>query len=206
MQWLALWKSISFYRDDDSVWSNNYKDFIFCDDGLSHHSYAFLGVGRTPGSNDEGSLIRLESENYGGVLHFQFVSWDRFQLKQAWYRCSELINKPGSAQSINEIYKITLDDPYAKLAKLPANWIEDLILPKYLESSAVSLWHQDDIFNFFDKHGAEFFEGLQIWHIDLLRREFFKRLGRYPKLPKLNLPDNILVRFIRRIRKFINKR
>ena len=32
MQWIALWKDPKKYRDDDSVWSNLYKDFIYCDD------------------------------------------------------------------------------------------------------------------------------------------------------------------------------
>ncbi|NIT99794.1 MAG: glycosyltransferase, partial [Nitrosopumilaceae archaeon] len=27
MQWLAMWKSVDHYREDNSVWSNNFKDF-----------------------------------------------------------------------------------------------------------------------------------------------------------------------------------
>ena len=32
LQWLALWKSFTHYRHDNTVWSNNWKDFIMCDD------------------------------------------------------------------------------------------------------------------------------------------------------------------------------
>ena len=30
--WLAMWKSLKRYKNDNSVWSNNYKDFIYRDD------------------------------------------------------------------------------------------------------------------------------------------------------------------------------
>ena len=32
LQWLALWKSYTCYRHDSTVWSNNWKDFVVCDD------------------------------------------------------------------------------------------------------------------------------------------------------------------------------
>ena len=30
--WLAMWKSLIRYKEDKSVWSSNYKDFIYRDD------------------------------------------------------------------------------------------------------------------------------------------------------------------------------
>jgi glycosyltransferase involved in cell wall biosynthesis len=183
MHWLALWKSAYFYRNDDSVWSENYKDFVFCDDGVSRYNYAFLGVGRTPGENNQNTLIKLNSSDYGGVLHFQFSSWNRFQLKQAWYRCSELINKPDSVVGINEMYKITLEDSSAKLTRLPMKWIENILMPD--DSQDYGSWHLSSILSFFDKYGVVFFEPLHIWHIERLRKEFFQRMKRNPKL---NLP------------------
>ena len=32
LQWLAMWKSLKRFKDDKSVWSNSFKDFIYCDD------------------------------------------------------------------------------------------------------------------------------------------------------------------------------
>lgn len=181
MHWLALWKSTYFYRDDSSVWSNNYKDFVFCDDGVSRYEYAFLGVGRTPGQNNESTLIKLDSETYGGVLHFQFSCWSRFQMKQAWYRCSELINASDSVVGINDKYKITLEDSSASLTRLPLKWIESVCMPEDVDGDEVKSWHLFSILEFFDKYGVTFFEPLQIWHIERLRNEFFQRVSRYPK-------------------------
>ena len=52
LQWLALWKSNYRYKNDRSVWSNNFKDFIFYDDKnvlyLSTHQYPFY-----PGTGSE---------------------------------------------------------------------------------------------------------------------------------------------------------
>src|SRR5690606_33564305 len=92
MQWLALWKTTDHYRDDHSVWSNNFKDFVVYDDGKSIHNNPgkSFGFGRTPGENTETNWVRLNNQ-YGAVLHYQFSNWRNFQLKQCWYRMSELL-------------------------------------------------------------------------------------------------------------------
>lgn len=193
MHWLALWKSAYFYRDDSSVWSENYKDFVFCDDGVSRYNYAFLGVGRTPGQNSANTLIKLNSADYGGVLHFQFSSWNRFQLKQAWYRCSELINKPDSAVSINDMYKITFEDATVNLTRLPKKWIKSICMPQ--NSDDEESWHLSSILTFFDTYGVTFFEPLEIWHIERLRMDFFQRMKRNPNSnrPSKNLSQKLKV-------------
>ena len=111
LQWLALWKSYSSYRHDATVWSNNWKDFVVCDDpSLSYNHNQHMHVGRTPVSvsdiNNE-SWRRLENE-HGAVMHFQFSAYNNFQLKQCWLRCSELIQEPHNFQGINIKYSITL--------------------------------------------------------------------------------------------------
>ena len=83
MQWLALWKSLNHYRDDRSVWSNNYKDFIVCDDQKISYPYQWLHVGRTPGINNDETLLRLNII-FGGVMHYQFSNWNNFQIKQCY--------------------------------------------------------------------------------------------------------------------------
>ena len=42
-------------------------------------------------------------------------------------------------------------------------------------------WHERDLFAWFDAHGIEHFEPLEMWHIDRLRDEFRRRVGRSPK-------------------------
>ena len=178
LQWLALWKSPYNYRQDRSVWSNNFKDFAFCDDGKAKHDYAFVGVGRTPGSNDPANVVAVKPE-FGSVLHFQFVPWDRFQMKQAWYRCIELIKTPGEAANINAKYSITLDDPAAGTTLVPSAWLAGIEVPAGIENLPPA-WHLKEIINLFDQYGIEIFEPLQIWHISQLMEEFQKRLGRTP--------------------------
>jgi glycosyltransferase involved in cell wall biosynthesis len=198
MHWLALWKSSDVYRDDDSVWSNNYKDFIFCDDGVSNYSYAFLGVSRTPGINEKENNVRIDS-NVGAVLHYQFLFWERFQMKQAWYRCAELLNSSrDSVNEINQMYSITMEDSAIGLKQIPDSWLIGIEPPK----AGTIPWHFYEIKKLFNKHGVEFFEGLQIWHIDELRREFFSRTKRYPKTKK---QYNYSLRVIRKIKNLILK-
>ena len=185
MQWLTLWKSPTRYRDDDSVWANLFKDFAFADDPAADYGYAFLGVARTAGDNREENWVRLPPER-GAVLHYQFVPWERTQVKQAWYRCSELIRTPERAYDINRTYAITLDDPRARTAEVPPEWVEG----NAVSDDAVALppaWHLDAVLGWFDEYGVEFFEPLQIWHVERLHDEFVRRTGREP-VPLVRLP------------------
>jgi glycosyltransferase involved in cell wall biosynthesis len=180
MQWLTLWKAPDRYRDDDSVWSGLFKDFAFADDGALAHDPAFLhGVGRTPGLND-GTLVRADPD-HGAVLHFQFVAWWRAQVKQAWYRCSELIHAPRQAYDINATYAITLDDPNARTSPVPPAWTYEIAIPVKIASLAPAQWHVDDIVRWFDRYGAEFFEPVEIWHVPELHKLFVERVGREPR-------------------------
>lgn len=162
MQWSALWKSLDHYRDDQSVWSNNFKDFIVYDIQILGHDYAFLGVGRTPGPNNDATWLKL-NPNYGSVLHYQFSHWRNFQLKQCWYRMSELIKAPGTEASINQKYAITLDDPNCFVRAIPEHWLKDIPQPD-LENLEIS-WHIEKIKEWFSEYTPRYFEKLDIWHI-----------------------------------------
>jgi glycosyltransferase involved in cell wall biosynthesis len=187
LQWLALWKDSHKYRDDRSVWSNNFKDFIFCDDGLARQDETFLAEGRTPGRNSPQECVKVAPTD-AAVLHFQFVPWRRFQMKQAWYRCLELIEKPHSSEVINAKYKITLDDPAAQCREIPPEWLSGLRIPHGLENLSAS-WHLDALMALFAHHGVEFFEPLEIWHIPELAAEFQRRTGRAPRKTRWTLPS-----------------
>lgn len=178
LRWLAMWKSPFAYRDDDSVWSNSFKDFIFCDDSISDFDNTWIHEPRTPGENKQSNTIKYEK--YGGVMHYQFVPWQRFQLKQAWYRCSELIKYPNTDKIINEKYSITLDNPTARCSPIQTNWLFDISIPRNIED-LTSNWHMDSIMDYFKLYGVKYFEKLDIWHIEPLREEFFIIEGRYPQ-------------------------
>jgi hypothetical protein len=178
MQWLTLWKSPTEYRDDESVWKDLFKDFAFADSGGGGHDYAFLGVARTPGDNDMAKWVRLAPER-GAVLHYQFVPWHRTQVKQAWYRCSELIRTPERAYDINQMYSITLETPGVHTRRVPDDWLAGIDV----SGDVVNLppaWHLDAILGWFGEYGVEFFEPLQIWHVPELHERFVRDVGREP--------------------------
>jgi glycosyltransferase involved in cell wall biosynthesis len=168
LQWLALWKSADHYRDDNSVWSNNFKDFVVHDDGkISHvHPGNTIGVGRTPGLNTNENWLKLNNK-YGAVLHYQFSNWRNFQLKQAWYRCSEKIMNAGNAQSINQKYSITLDDPNTFVKSCPHEWVNGL--PNLDIQNLPISWHLEKIKEFFNEYGPNYFNDLNIWHIQEIK-------------------------------------
>lgn len=179
LQWLCLWKDPKKYRDDGSVWTNLYKDFVFCDDGIaSFNGAAQLHEGRTPGSN-ENTWISIPKDE-GAVLHFQFVAFERFQMKQAFQRCRELFLGKADPMSLNEKYSITLDDSGAKCKDIPREWLEGIGGLEGLRYAGVD-WYYPEILNLFEKMGILYFEPLQIWHVPQLYDEFIKRVGREPK-------------------------
>ena len=191
LQWLALWKSYSSYRHDATVWSNNWKDFVVCDDpSLSYNHNQHMHLGRTPVSvsdiNNE-SWRRLENE-HGAVMHFQFSAYNNFQLKQCWLRCSELIQEPHNFQGINIKYSITLLEQNVGLEEMPKSWYDGIVLPKvenfdpeWKDSSFVRADLLPGIYKYFEDYGVEFFENLNIWHVPQLRNYFIKQTGRMPR-------------------------
>jgi hypothetical protein len=180
MQWLALWKDSHVYRDDDSVWSNNVKEFAFAD----ADDYTFEGqwphrIGRTPGPNNP-DLWKCLPLARAAVMHFQFVPWTRFQVKQAWYRCAELIRAPNSAYEINRVYAHSMDDGRTRTSRVPDEWVAGIDIPEGIADLSPT-WHWAEMLGWFDEHGIEFFEPLQIWHVPKLHDLFVKRVGRDPQ-------------------------
>ena len=171
LQWMALWRDMRAFRNDSSIWSNNFKDFIVYDTGSLSYDDGFLCVGHTPGSNNS-TWIKITREQ-GSVLHFQFSHWNRFQIKQAWYQCTERI-KLKNVEDIRSKYCIVLDDDY-KNTPLESWEIENVLMP-YRSDDIVDDWHLADIYNWFDQYGIEFFKPLNIWHIGELKREYEKRM------------------------------
>lgn len=188
MQWLALWKSYTHYRHDQTVWSNNWKDFIVMDDGkIEYNSNQHMHVGRTPGPN-EGTWVNIPNTT-GSVLHFQFSAFNNFQLKQCWLRCSDLIQRPNDSLSINQQYSITLLDSNVGLQKMPEEWYEGIPFPTVMnfdpnwnESTFVRKDLLSGIMKYFNDYGVEFFEPLEIWHIPQLKNKFFEKTGRFPNI------------------------
>jgi len=176
MSWINLWKSTDQYISDGSVWANQTKDFIFCDSPEMSFPNKFIHENRTPGKAKKIITIPLTD---GVVLHFQFADWQRNQLKQALYRCSELIEGSRNAKRINSSYKITLDSKNIKTKPVLNEWTDKISFNNLIDMR--NDWRYIKILNFFDLYGIKFFEPLQIWHITEFYKEFIKRTGRKPK-------------------------
>ena len=179
MDWLCLWKNPYKLRTDNSVWSNNDHDFVFCDDGVSRYGSIRLHEPRTPGLNTKENTVRINREN-GAVLHFQFVPFERFQMKQAYQRCREYVLKTVDIWSINQKYSITLDDPNATCIDMPSEWIQNFVNLSKLSDIGPD-WYYPAICNYFSQYGVKYFEPLDIWHIPQLRNIFIQETGRMPK-------------------------
>jgi len=160
LRWLTMWKSPFVYRNDNSVWSNNFKDFIFCEDDISDFDDTVVHEPRTPGDNNPSRMIKLET--YGGVMHYNFVPWEHVQAKQEWCRYNELVKNLNSARIIASRYKITEDDPTAKVSPIEAAWIEGYTIPVGLEN-VKSGWHLDAVRQMEQQYGEMFFLKLKIW-------------------------------------------
>lgn len=178
MRWVHAWKDISNYLvDTSSPFGYIWKDFIVCDNPEDTFEEKFLSEARTPGSHDD--VIKLPEEQ-GVVIHWQFSRWDITQLKQALYRCTELVEGTRSARRINNTYSITLPNDNLQTTPLPNTWVENISMPKIQPVDANIFLAQ--ITPLFTKNGIVFFEGLQIWHIQELHHLFVKETGREPKM------------------------
>lgn len=169
------------YRDDDSPYQPQLKLMAFVDDRRVDFTRspadAQLHEPRVP----EGPDARVVDAPDLPVLHLQWLLPHYNQIKQAWYRCRELVDGRQSAVELNEFYSITLPGPGVKTSPVPPGWLDGLTFPDFAAIDRQPSWHMAEILEWFDVHGSEFFEPLEIWHIDALRQQFRRRVGREPK-------------------------
>jgi hypothetical protein len=182
--------------DKACEFTNLYKDFIFCDRPDLNFQNSFLHFGKTPGANDPQNLIKI-NDSEGVCLHFAYADFKSALLRQAWYRCMELIKHPKNYAKINNRYYLPHQGNF-KVSAVPKSWLEGLILPQNGNLSPTS-WRQQNIFDWFNQFTPEFFEPLEIWHIPELRHEFVKRVGREPKSSRMHIYLQPLIKLRRKI-------
>ena len=178
--------SIDRYRDDTSLYGPYWKPLAAIDDrrmdydrniGLPLHEYRVPFGDGTP-------IVR--AQNFP-VLHLQWLIAGHNQMKQAWYRCIELLTGRKTPVVINEFYKHSLPWGNVRTAPIPPAWVQDVTFPD-MSIDETQSWQEREVLALFDEHGAEFFERLEIWHIPRLREEFERRVGRRPKADRSYLP------------------
>jgi len=164
LNWIQLWRSIDEYRFDNSVWTWNYKEIIFCDDGHSSYTSEFIHTPRVP-EGLTGRSFKLEGY-FAGLLHFQFAAWRNLLIKQSWYRCLERIREPNkSIVEINQRYAPSKDETGLALKPSPRNWFYGY---PFFDRTVFDLpeeWREEQILGWIDQYGREFFAGLDIWDL-----------------------------------------
>ncbi len=102
LPWIQLWKTVSQHRID-GVWKNSTKQAVFFDDRKMDYTRQFVindHTARTP-TGVQKKVISLPD---CPLLHLQFIAWKKNEIKQAWYRCSELMKAPTKSRKINRKY------------------------------------------------------------------------------------------------------
>jgi hypothetical protein len=198
LPWIQLWKDVHHYRVD-GVWKNSSKPVVFLDNEKLDYERTLVVNAHAPRVPDTEVVIKLVNNP---LLHFQYISFETAQLKQAWYRASELLKNVGSARYINYKYSSSRDSK-VKLAETPQQWLSSipealLVKPKKIDQDN---WHLMTLKKWFSEKGILFFEGLDIWHIDILRDLFISEIGRVPRpkfYPKIIIWANSVRRFIKK--------
>lgn len=177
--WIQTWKNIQTQRID-TVWGKNIKPVAFFDDRKMDYAREYVINDHTSRIPTLGIRQQIETEYV--FIHLHFAAWNRSIMKQAWYRCSELIAKPDQEKYIN--YKYSNGDDTTKVLTTPMNpeWIKGITLPNESIFETEDLLRKRQIFIWFQTYGILFFEGLNIWHINEFREYFIKETGRSPRV------------------------
>ena len=176
--WIQLWGTVEKHRVD-TVWKKNYKAIAFFDDGIVDYE-------RKTVLNDHTARVPLHKNNIlinqFPLLHYQYINLKQSEIKQAWYRCSELISG-NNAKKINHQYSVAKHNNNIILETTKSEWLQGLPL---IESDykVDSDWRYKEILTWFDKYGIVFFEPLDIWDINELNNIFIKEMGRKPSVKK----------------------
>lgn len=185
-----LWDSLTKYRHDLSSYGPQWKALAFIDDRIVDFPRGEVRPLHEPRLPVDADAAALKAGNVP-ILHLQWTMWNRNQMKQAWYRCIDFMDKRMTAAEVNAFYSVTLRELYVHREHVPQAWLEDVTLPN-ADVDRQPAWHEAEIRGWFDERGIEFFEALEIWHLPSLRREFRRRTGRNPQPDRSYLPPRLV--------------
>jgi glycosyltransferase involved in cell wall biosynthesis len=172
------WHSATRYRVYHWSYAPHFKPLALVDDRRMDYDRTRPNSIHEPRVPLEGARSVLQAGEIH-VLHLQWLLAGRTQMRQAWYRCKELVDGKA-ATAINEYYATTLPDQRVRTVDMPSTWVEGLTFPD-LGVDREPSWNERDILAWFDTHGPAFFEPLEIWHIRSLREAFERQVGRGPR-------------------------
>lgn len=160
-----MWRRLSHYRSDRSPFGSmaittvafGVAPFLSWQDanGYPHHHrepYGATGVRRV-----------YPQQLDGGVMHLQFVQWERLVAKQVLYRMSErtrFLHK--RVEDIERMYSLSTNEDGIEIAPAGQDWWEPHAdIAHHLDFSA-PIWQAAECKRLMAEYGPEWFEGLNL--------------------------------------------
>ena len=174
--WIQLWKSIHYYRTDrlydgqgrqHGILASHSMACIFCDDGVAQYEGDFIHTRRIPESLSFNSFMIKDIEV--GLMHFQYVNWPNFILKQSWYKCFERVRLPDKpVGEINVLYSGSLDVIGERATAVNPAWFARYeewmdVEWEHAVSFALDRWRLPMIDSWIESLGAGYFAGVGVW-------------------------------------------
>jgi hypothetical protein len=163
-----MWRGLSHYRSDRSPFGSMAITTVafglapnLCwqdANGYPHHHREPYGAGRT---------FRVYPQQMpGGVMHLQFVQWERLVAKQVLYRMSERVRFPHKrVEDIERMYSLSTDETGLEIAAGDESWWEPYgDIAHHLEFFA-PIWQREECKRLMAEHGPEMFAGLNLYGV-----------------------------------------
>jgi hypothetical protein len=191
LPWITMWDKPILYRNDASVWANNFCWFGYCDDRRVKFEGPVFHGSRAP----EKFLNNKVNVDWLSVLHYQFINKSNERSKQALYQIYERNHFPNkSIEHINKIYAVAFDTRDIKLSQIDSVHIHPWIsqgIPLLEEYTNESLnWRDLEALRNFKKYGIKYYERINIWYINWeAKRQEAIALGYIDEMPNTTVLD-----------------
>ena len=184
----------------ENYWSLNHQNFGYIDDGRTFQT-GLIHVPRlfTP-DEDETNVYECKEL---GVMHFQYVDWERMKSKHRWYQCYERVHFPK--KSAVEIYRRYhhMYNPNILTTKFPNSWKENYGVC----GVDITAWNKEKIYwwdykvkEYLQYYGEYFFSQIDIWdcHWNAVANEEYKFSG--------GVGDKLLLIYLRFTKKLVYRK
>ena len=158
---LELWKDLR-----QCVKKVEIKELIFCDNGIGFYQSDFIHTWRIPDKLFTWKVNRIKPYLSYGLLHFKSVNWTNRLIRQAWYRCIELIRHPQEIKRIKYYYRDDENEKNFQIMACPDSWFSGYTFIDFSVYQQPEQWHKQQILQWFEQYGHELFADLDIWNID----------------------------------------
>lgn len=157
-----FWDSIERYR---IYFNEKMKYFIFCDDSCCFYESKFLHVDRVPLNLSGGANLEFNDNRYA-LLHFGYINWHNVLIRQAWYKCLERVRSPGKkGAEINSWYPAHKEKELQTFP-VPTEWLAGYEFFDAHLFENVEQWRCKQIFSWFKHYGKNYFNDIEIWHVN----------------------------------------